>query len=130
MILGYARPINHGVGIIFAVSWAILSYYQKYSPQHLSSAIKSIVGFLNGTEGKPNLLEKKLSKNRLVIEAQGMDYDIITMLVVSLYIKISAEGICPHTKHGSKCEIHWMSSFAQSFVFGYGLKVYSFVREI
>jgi hypothetical protein len=30
---------------------------------------------------------------------------------------------CPHQLHGTRCEVHWIANFSQSFLFGYGLKV-------
>lgn len=57
---GYIKPIKHSMGVLFAVSWAVLSYYQKHAPKHLNN-VGNIVKFLNGEEGKPQLLERKLS---------------------------------------------------------------------
>jgi len=48
------------MGVLFAVSWAVLSYYQKHAPKYLSN-VGNVVKFLNGQEGKPQLLERKLS---------------------------------------------------------------------
>ena len=31
---------------------------------------------------------------------------------------------CPHQLHGTRCEVHWIANFSQSFLFGYGLKVW------
>lgn len=67
---GVVKPIKHSMGILFAVSWAVLSYYQKHKPECLNN-VGAIVKFLNGEEGKPELLERKLSGHSLAMLHQG-----------------------------------------------------------
>lgn len=76
--LGVVKPIKHSMGILFAVSWAVLSYYQKHKPECLSN-VGAIVKFLNGEEGKPQLLERKLSGHSLALLGQGMDRSDATL---------------------------------------------------
>jgi hypothetical protein len=102
---GVVKPIKHSMGILFAVSWAVLSYYQKHKPECLNN-VGAIVKFLNGEEGKPELLERKLSGHSLAMLHQESQND----------------HVCPHRKHGTRCEVHWITNFSQSFLFGYGLK--------
>jgi hypothetical protein len=116
------------MGVLFAVSWAVLSYYQKHAPKYLNN-VGNIVKFLNGEEGKPQLLERKLSSTSFDSDDSSSgnrpSYTTVNLEIAGDIndILFLEEMTCPHQLHGTRCEVHWIANFSQSFLFGYGLKV-------
>jgi 23S rRNA pseudoU1915 N3-methylase RlmH len=61
LVLGYLRPIKHGLVLLFAVCFAILTYFYKHERGALGNNIGFLLKIVLGEEDKPDILERFIS---------------------------------------------------------------------
>jgi ABC-type Co2+ transport system permease subunit len=125
---GFLRPVKHGLVLLFAVCFAILTYFYKHERGALGNNIGMLLKVILGQEDKPDFMEQFISalyerlKNAIVskIAAKPQSNGIASSNHSGTEEKpITRHPLC---KHHDSCTTYGPFGFVKGFAMGYIIK--------